>query len=116
MYRLRGDDSIFIFIVLISVTFLGLGLIFASRMRDIEGFSIVMNFVILSLFFLSGALYLLDNFPCWLRAISYLDPLTYGVDGLRGILLDFSSLSVSLNLGLMLLFSVPMIGPGGLFF
>lgn len=106
----------FIFMVLISVTFLGLGLIFASRMRDMQGFSIVMNFVIFPLFFLSGALYPIDKFPRWLRAFSYLDPLTYGVDGLRGTLLGFSSLPASLNLGLMLLFSALMIGLGAYFF
>lgn len=106
----------FTFMVLISATFLGLGLIFASRMRDMQGFSIVMNFVIFPLFFLSGALYPLDNFPRWLRTFSYLDPLTYGVDGLRGTLLGFSSFPVSLNLGLMLLFSVLMIVLGAYFF
>lgn len=106
----------FAFMVLISSTFLGLGLIFASRMRDMQGFSIVMNFVIFPLFFLSGALYPLDNFPRWLRTFSYLDPLTYGVDGLRGTLLGFSSFPVSLNLGLMLLFSLLMIGLGAYFF
>ena len=64
----------------------GLGLVFASRMKDMQGFGIVMNFIIFPFFFLSGALTPLENFPWAVRALSYVDPLTYGVDGLRGVL------------------------------
>ena len=106
----------FLFMILISVTFLGLGLIFASKMKDMQGFSIVMNFVIFPLFFLSGALYPLENFPVWLRVISHLDPLTYGVDGLRAALLDASSYSLVLDLILMIGFAVFMIVTGAYFF
>lgn len=106
----------FLFMFLISVTFIGLGLIFASRMKDIQGFSIVMNFVIFPLFFLSGALYPLENFPFWLRYISYLDPLTYGVDGLRAALLGFSSYSSIFDLVMMLAFSSLMVFLGAYFF
>jgi ABC-2 type transport system permease protein len=118
-FRVRSLPALLlglVFMVLISVTFLGLGLIFASRMRDMQGFSIVMNFVIFPLFFLSGALYPLDNFPGWLRVVSHLDPLTFGVDGLRGVLIGVSRYHPLLDLGLMLAFSVVMIGLGTWFF
>jgi ABC-2 type transport system permease protein len=105
-----------VFMALISVAFLGLGLIFASKMKDMQGFSIVMNFVIFPLFFLSGALYPLDNFPVWLKYISHLDPLTYGVDGLRGVLIGISTYSVFLNFLAMLAFSLLMIFLGAYFF
>ena len=105
-----------LFMILISVTFLGLGLIFASKMRDMQGFSIVMNFVIFPLFFLSGALYPLENFPGWLRVLCHLDPLTYGVDGLRGVMIGMSIYPVWFNLGMMLFFSILMIGLGAFFF
>ncbi|TET75238.1 MAG: multidrug ABC transporter permease, partial [Candidatus Aminicenantes bacterium] len=98
-----------VFMVLISVTFLGLGLIFASKMKDIQGFSIVMNFVIFPLFFLSGALYPLENFPAWLRYLSHIDPLTYGIDGLRASLIGISSYSIVFNLLMMVIFSSVMI-------
>jgi ABC-2 type transport system permease protein len=39
------------------------------------------------LFFPSGALYPVESYPGWLRAISRIDPLTYGVDALRDLLL-----------------------------
>lgn len=105
-----------VFMMLVSVAFLGLGLIFASKMKDMQGFSIVMNFVIFPLFFLSGALYPLDNFPVWLRYISHLDPLTYGVDGLRGVLVGISSYSIFLNFIVMVAFSLVMIVFGAYFF
>jgi ABC-2 type transport system permease protein len=102
--------------ILIATTFLGLGLIFASKMKDMQGFSVVMNFVVFPLFFLSGALYPLDNFPVWLRFFSYLDPLTFGIDGLRGILLGASKFPAALNFGVMIGFSALMLGLGAYFF
>jgi len=105
-----------VFMILISVTFLGLGLVFASKMRDMQGFSIVMNFVIFPLFFLSGALYPLENFPVWLRYLSHLDPLTYGIDGLRAALIGVSTYSTVFNLTIMVFFSLAMIFIGAYFF
>lgn len=106
----------FIFMVLISITFLGLGLIFASMMKDMQGFGIVMNFVIFPLFFLSGAIYPLENFPNWLRVFSYLDPLTYGIDGLRKALIGMSSYPLIFNLAIMIVFSLGMVILGAYFF
>jgi len=105
-----------VFMVLIAATFIGMGLIFASKMRDMQGFSIIMNFVIFPLFFLSGALYPLDNFPSWLKYLSHLDPLTYGVDGLRGILIGISSFSPLINFSVLAFFSLIMIFLGAYFF
>ncbi len=105
-----------LFMILISATFLGLGLVFASKMKDMQGFSIVMNFVIFPLFFLSGALYPLENLPIWLRYLGYADPLTYGVDGLRSVLIGVSSRPMLLDLGLMVFFALLMIGWGAYFF
>jgi ABC-2 type transport system permease protein len=85
-------------------------------MRDMQGFSIVMNFVIFPLFFLSGALYPLDNFPVWLKTISKFNPLTYGVDGMRSSLIGISSFSTLYNLILLLIFSTVMIVLGAYFF
>jgi ABC-2 type transport system permease protein len=118
-FKIVSVSSVFLalfFMTLISITFLGLGLIFASKMRDMQGFSIVMNFVIFPLFFLSGALYPIENFPTWLRYISKVDPLTYGVDGLRASLIGVSSFSMIYNFVLLLIFSTVMIVLGAYFF
>ncbi len=118
-FRIKSIPSLGLaigFMILISVAFLGLGLIFASKMKDMQGFSIVMNFVIFPLLFLSGAFYPLENFPSWLRYISFLDPLTYGVDGLRGLLAGISSYSILFNFGMMVGFALVMISLGAFFF
>ncbi len=118
-FRIKSILSLgmtFVLMMLISVAFLGLGLIFASKMKDMQGFSMVMNFVIFPLLFLSGAFYPLENFPSWLRYISYLDPLTYGVDGLRGVLVGISSYSILFNFVIMVGFAMVMIFLGAYFF
>jgi len=58
-----------LFMILIAITFIGLGLVFASNMKDTQGFSMIMNFVIFPIFFLSGALFPLENLPSWIRAL-----------------------------------------------
>ena len=118
-FKIVGLSSLLlsiVFMVLISVTFIGLGLIFASKMKDIHGFSLIMQFVMFPLFFLSGALFPLQNLPPWIRYISYVDPLTYGVDGLRGVLIGVFSLSIISNLVILIGFSLVMVSLGAYFF
>jgi ABC-2 type transport system permease protein len=71
---------------LISLMFVSLGIAIASVMEDMHGFQLIMNFVIMPLFFLSGALFPLSSAPEPLKIASSLDPLTYGVNGLRSLL------------------------------
>jgi ABC-2 type transport system permease protein len=75
-----------VFMFLISASFVALGIAFASRMEDAHGFQLIMNFIIMPIFFLSGALFPLSGLPAWLENATLFDPLTYGVDGLRGSL------------------------------
>jgi ABC-2 type transport system permease protein len=72
-----------VFMSLVSAAFVAVGIAFASRMTDPHGFQLIMNFLIMPVFFLSGALFPLEHLPDWLLVLTYLDPLTYGVDGLR---------------------------------
>jgi ABC-2 type transport system permease protein len=72
-----------VFMMLISMGFVGLGVAFAAKMTDFQGFMLIMNFIVFPLFFLSGALFPLSSFPSWVQSVAYLDPLTYGVDALR---------------------------------
>lgn len=74
------------FMVLIGVMFTALGTAIASVMEDFQGFQLVMNFLVMPIFFLSGALFPLANVPRPLAFIATIDPLSYGVDGLRGAL------------------------------
>ncbi|MGB6064543.1 MAG: ABC transporter permease [Desulfomonilaceae bacterium] len=72
-----------LFMFLISASFVSLGIAFAARMSDPHGFQLVMNFLIMPVFFLSGALFPLERIPRWLKILAELNPLTYGVDGMR---------------------------------
>ena len=105
-----------VFMILISITFLGLGLVFASRMKDMQGFGIVMNFVIFPFLLLSGAFYPIDNFPVWLRYAAHLDPLVFGIDGLRAVLIGVSKYPAGLDLAVMTGFALLMIWLGAYFF
>jgi ABC-2 type transport system permease protein len=96
-----------VFMVLTSVLFTALGTAIASVMDDIHGFQMIMNFLIMPLFFLSGALFPLENLPPALKFIISIDPLSYGVDGMRGtlvgvshfgILTDFSILFIMMSI------------------
>lgn len=80
----------FVCMFLTAFTFTALGTGIASTLQDMQAFPIIMNFLVMPLFFLSSALFPLEGLPKEIRIISYLDPLTYGVDGLRGALLHVS--------------------------
>ena len=71
------------FMVLIGISFTAFGIAIASRMEDMTGFQLIMNFVIFPIFGLSGALFPISSLPEWLVPITMVDPLTYGVEGIR---------------------------------
>jgi ABC-2 type transport system permease protein len=75
--------------VMLLITFgmVSVGLILASLMESLEGYGVIQTFVNLPLFFLSGALFPLSYVPEWLKWVSIIDPLTYGVDALRTMIL-----------------------------
>ncbi len=95
-----------LFMTFLSATFVAIGLAIASQMKDIHGFSLVMNFLVFPLFFLSGALFPFQNLPRIVRTFSYIDPLTYGVDGLRAILTGFSYFPLILDVFSVVFFSI----------
>ncbi len=74
------------FMFLIALLFTAFGTAIASLLEDMQGFQLIMNFVVMPTFFLSGALFPLTNLPAFLHIITRINPLTYGVDGLRGTL------------------------------
>ena len=78
----------FLFVALIAIVFAALGTAIGSAIKDMQGFQLVMNFLVMPVFFLSGALFPLANLPKVMTAITRVDPLTYGVDGLRGSLIN----------------------------
>ncbi len=88
---------------LIALFFTGIGTAIASTLDDMQGFQLIMNFLVLPLFFLSGALFPLTGAPGFLIAIAEVDPLTYGVDALRGVLSNSTQFSMFTNLSVMII-------------
>jgi ABC-2 type transport system permease protein len=71
---------------LIGVALTSLGIAIAARMVSMQGFQMVMNFLVMPLYFLSGAMFPLSTAPSWMKALMVVDPLTYCVDGLRNVI------------------------------
>jgi len=116
MPSIQGFLMSLLFMILIAATFIGLGLAFASKMEDMSGFSLIMNFLIFPLFFLSGALFPLDRFPGVVKDLAYLNPLTYGVDGLRYSLIGTSAFSPVLDLAVLVVYCSAMLFLGAYLF
>ena len=80
---LQGFFIALLFMILISISFTSLGIAIASRMDDMHGFQLIMNFVIFPIFGLSGALFPINSLPSWIKPLTFLNPLSYGVEGIR---------------------------------
>ncbi len=85
-----------VIIFLMALLFTSVGTAIASTLSDFQGFQLIMNFLVMPLFFLSGSLFPLTSAPGFLKVVSTIDPLSYGVDGVRGALTG----SVHFGLGL----------------
>jgi ABC-2 type transport system permease protein len=89
------------FMLLIATVFAGLGVAVGSSLQDMQGFQLIMNFLVMPIFFLSGALFPLANLPLAMSVITKLDPLAYGVDGLRGALINTWHFSLAFDVALL---------------
>lgn len=81
-----------------AVAMVSIGLAIGSFFESMEGFQLIITFLLFPLFFLSGALYPIDNLPGWLTVLNRLNPMTYAVDALRNIILGTSNFSLSLDI------------------
>ena len=98
-----------LFMLLIAVVFAALGVSIGSSLQDMQGFQLIMNFLVMPIFFLSGALFPLNNLPTVLAAVTRLDPLTYGVDGLRGALIGASHFGLLTDLAVLVVLAVALL-------
>jgi len=105
-----------VFMILTCATFTGFGLILATRLGDTEGFMSIMNLVIMPIFFLSGAFFPLDAMPAGIKYIMYINPLTYGVDGLRGTLVGAANFPLWLDFVVLFVLAITLASLGAYFF
>ncbi len=83
-----------------------IGLLVAARMTSFEGFGTINNFIILPLYFTSGAQFPLDHAPDWMKTLSRFNPLVYSVDLLRGLLVGQWSFDPRLDLVVLVGFAI----------
>jgi len=102
--------------VLVSIMFTALGTAIASVLSDFQGFQLVMNFLVMPIFFLSGALFPLTNLPTVLNAVATIDPLSYGVDGLRSALIGVAHFGLPLDLAVLSVIAAALVGAGSVLF
>lgn len=87
-----------LFMFLIALSFTAMGTALAAGMNDMQAFPLIINFLVMPLFFFSGALFPLEGLPKAIEIIAKLNPLTYGVDGLRDTLGSSGHFSIFINL------------------
>jgi ABC-2 type transport system permease protein len=106
----------FLFVVMIAIVFAALGTGIGSIIQDMQGFQLVMNFLVMPIFFLSGALFPLAHQGRVMGIITSLDPLTYGVDGLRGMLVNNWHFSLAFDVALLVAIGVAFLSAGAYLF
>ncbi len=101
---------------LIGCLFSALGTAIGSTLQNIQGFQLIMNFLVMPIFFLSGALYPLNNLPKTLSLVTRMDPLAYGVDGLRGVLLGTSHFGLGVDFTVLIVVTILLLFAGSYLF
>lgn len=86
-----------VFMVMIALLFAALGMAIGSGLEDMQGFQLIMNFLVMPIFFLSGALFPLNGLPVAMSYVTKIDPLSYGIDGMRNVLLGQSAFDPRLD-------------------
>ncbi|MBI5238045.1 MAG: ABC transporter permease [Deltaproteobacteria bacterium] len=119
--NLHGFIVSVLLICLVAAAITSFGLFVASLLTSLEGFNVIMNFIVLPMFFLSGALYPVDALPWALRAVTFINPLSYGIDSFKHILLPpegrlSAELPLAVDIAFVAAFSVIMIALTALVF
>jgi ABC-2 type transport system permease protein len=114
--NVRALPLAFLFVALIACLFSALGTAIGSVLQNIQGFQMIMNFLVMPIFFLSGALYPLNNLPGVLSIVTRLDPLAYGVDGLRTTLIGVSHFGLAADGAVLIIATVTLLFVGSYLF
>ncbi len=112
-----GIPLAFLLLFITSIALVSMGLALGSLLESLEGFQVISSFLVFPLFFLSGALFPIDEkLPGWLVGLVKLNPLTYAVDGVRGALLNVNIFPFYIDLGVITFFAVIMFLLGSILF
>ena len=102
--------------LLVAMLFSSMGLMVGSLLSDMQGFQLIMNFLVMPMFFLSGSLFPLQGIPTLLSAVAHIDPLSYGVDAMRTLLIHVSAFGLPLDISVLSVITLIFLGLGSYFF
>ncbi len=102
--------------ILVALLFTALGVMIASLLDDMQGFQLIVNFLVMPLFFLSGALFPLEGLPKVIDTIAKLDPLSYGIDAFRALLINTSHFGLSTDIMVLGAITLVSLSLGSFFF
>jgi ABC-2 type transport system permease protein len=112
-----GIPLALLLLLITSIALVSMGLALGSMLESLEGFQVISSFLVFPLFFLSGALFPVDDkLPVWLQGLVKLNPLTYAVDGVRGALLNVHIFPFYIDLAVITSFAVVMFLLGSILF
>ncbi len=103
-------------IFIVALLFTAMGTAIASMLEDMQGFQLIMNFLVMPIFFLSGALFPLTDAPSFIVTVAKFDPLTYGIDGLRAVLISQTHFSLASDFSILILVTLLLLGIGSYLF
>jgi len=105
-----------LFMILMSLLFTSVGTAFASFFSDMHAFPVIINFIVMPMFFLSGALFPVDNLAKVLGVIVRINPLSYGIDGLRGSLISNFHFGIWTDFSVLIVVTLAFLSLGGYLF
>jgi ABC-2 type transport system permease protein len=105
-----------IFMLIVALLFTALGTGIASLLDDMQGFQLIMNFLVMPLFFLSGALFPLNGLPAILTGLTVIDPLSYGIDSFRALLVNTSHFGLPLDFTVLVVITAAFLSIGAYLF
>ena len=114
-----GGAGIAIAIVMMALIvfgFSGFGVLMSSIIKQSKAYNQINTIILIPMIFLSGAFFPISALPDWLRYLAYIDPLTYGVDGIRSALIGVSEFGMAFDLSFLIIFALAMIFISSLLF
>ncbi|MBC8389063.1 MAG: ABC transporter permease [Actinobacteria bacterium] len=102
--------KVLVIMFLVAITISAMGIVLASVIKSMQAFQVITNFLLMPMFFLSGALFPLNNTVKWMNVVSKINPLSYGIDAMRTMILNNPALQLyPLWLDIMVLVSVTLV-------
>lgn len=105
--------------LLLAFCIASMGIIIATFFESFESFSAIMNFIVMPMFFLSGAMYPVNKLPLLLQFVTKINPLTFGIDALKHALLSgymVTDFSMTVDLACLVLYSAVFVTTAGVLF